>query len=114
MTFFKVLSCPLCSIPINVTWHIRVAAVIANELNCPDRSKNSYKNLEDNDMQDTVNSTGEWGAPAFELLMSFAEIQLRCIALKLLHLYKLCVTFMKRIQLLTYLLTSKNLSGNRL
>lgn len=35
------------------------AAGTANDLNHPDRSRDPYEHLEDNDIPDTVNSTGE-------------------------------------------------------
>lgn len=41
--FHQVLSCPLCSTPTKVTWPLRDAAMTANDLNCPDRSKDPIK-----------------------------------------------------------------------
>lgn len=71
----KALSCPLSSTPINATWHVRDAAITDNDSNCPDRSKDPCKNLEDNDMPDTGQCTGEGAAGAFESLTSFTETQ---------------------------------------
>ena len=60
------------------------------------RSKDPIK-PEDNVSPGTTNSSGDMGVPAFESLV-LCRTQLHCTARKLLHLHKLCVMFVKRIQ----------------